>query len=45
MGIGVGLGLGSLLYFLYLSFFAGSHFFLLIEFRYPGGVAVADDKA
>lgn len=31
MGIGVGLGLSSLLYFFYLLVFAGSHFFLIVE--------------
>lgn len=31
LGIGVGLGLSSLLYFLYMLFFAGGHWFVLVQ--------------
>src|SRR5512143_1795013 len=31
LGIGIGLGLNSLSYFLYLSFFAGQHWFLAVQ--------------
>ena len=31
LGIGIGLGLSSLLYFLYMLFFAGQHWFLVIQ--------------